>query len=57
MKNMGSLFFAWETRGVVKPTTKGAVMDSFRVASCGVRWVHVCDEAEGCFWAREDRRS
>jgi hypothetical protein len=21
---------------------------------CGVRWVHICDEAEGCSWARED---
>lgn len=24
---------------------------TIRSCSCGQKWEHVCDEAEGCFWA------
>lgn len=26
--------------------------EEWKCPDCGAPWVHVCDEAEGCFWSR-----
>lgn len=31
--------------------------DRYCCPDCGRRWVHVCDEAEGCYWVPEEQVS